>query len=199
MKYASDNALEYILDNPVGNIEPKMLMSVAPTFTYKGITLTALFDMKFGGNIVSVSEAMATASGLAKRTEHRGEGNDWMIVVPGVNYDGKPNQTPIDAERYYQSIGGSSSAIAEEFVYDASYIKLKELSIGYRFPAKMLKKTPVNSLGVSFVARNIAYLLKHTPGTSPEGGYDTTIFSQAIDFTAVPYSRTFGFSVNVGF
>lgn len=199
VKVASDNALEYVLDNPIGNIEPKMLMSVAPTFSYKGITLSALFDMKFGGEIVSVSEAMATSSGLAKRTENRGEGNDWMIVVPGVYEDGRTNTTPISAQTYYQSLGGSSAAMAEEFVYDASYIKLKELAIGYRFPAKMLKATPLNTLSVSFVARNLAYLLKHTPGTSPEGGYDTTMFSQAIDFTAVPYTRTFGFSINVGF
>ena len=81
----------------------------------------------------------------------------------------------------------------------SSFIKLKELAIGYTFPKSMLKKTPINSLNVSFVARNLAYLLKHTPGTSPEGGYDTTMFSQAIDFMAVPYTRTFGFSVNLGF
>ncbi|MCD8043837.1 MAG: SusC/RagA family TonB-linked outer membrane protein [Tannerellaceae bacterium] len=199
VKVASDNALEYILDNPIGNIEPKLLMSVAPSFTYKGISLSALFDMKFGGDIVSVSEAMATASGLAKRTENRGEGNDWIIVVPGVHYDGSANTIPMEAERYYQSIGGSSAAMAEEFVYSASYIKLKELAIGYRIPSKVLKNTPINNLSLSFVARNLAYLLKHTPGTSPEGGYDVTMFSQAIDFTAVPYSRTFGFSVNVGF
>ena len=52
----------------------------------------------------------------------------------------------------------------------------------------MLKKTPINSLNVSFVARNLAYLLKHTPGTSPEGGYDTTMFSQPSTLWLVPYT-----------
>ena len=62
-----------------------------------------------------------------------------------------------------------------------------------------MKKTPIQSLSVSFVARNLCYLLKHTPGTSPEGGYDTTMFSQAIDYAALPYTRTFGLSVSLGF
>lgn len=181
------------LANPIGNIQPDLLMSVSPTFTYKGITLTAMFDMKFGGDIISISEMNATGSGLAKRTMERGENNNYMMVFPGVTEDGTPNAKKISASSYYGAL------IAEDFIYDASFIKLKELSIGYSFPKSMLKKTPIQSLNLSFVARNLAYLMKHTPGTSPEGGYDTTMFSQAIDFMAVPYTRTFGFSVNFSF
>ena len=152
--------------------------------------------MKFGGDIVSVSESMATSSGLAKRTANRGNAdNNWTIVVPGVTADGTANTTAMSAQRYYTSISG----MAEEFVYDASFIKLKELSLGYSFPKSMLKKTPLTSLNVAFVARNLAYLMKHTPGTSPEGGYDTSMFSQAIDYMSVPYTRTFGLSINLGF
>lgn len=196
MKVSGEDAFQYTLDNPIGNIEPDLLMSVSPSFTYKGITLSALFDMKFGGDIVSVSEATATGNGLAKRTENRGnKDNNWMITIPGVQADGSVNTTPMSAQKYYTSLSG----MAEEFVYDASFIKLKELSIGYAFPKTLLKKTPLTSLNVSFVARNLAYLMKHTPGTSPEGGYDTSMFSQAIDYMAVPYTRTFGFSVNLGF
>lgn len=145
-------------------------MSVTPSFAYKGIYLTALFDMKFGGDIVSMSESVATNYGMAKRTENRG-----TITVKGVNEDGTPNTTAVDAESYYKRIAN----VAEEFLYDASFIKLKELSLGYSFPKTLLKKTPFNSLKVAFVARNLCYLMSHTPGTSPEGGYDTTMFSQA--------------------
>ena len=70
--------------------------------------------------------------------------------------------------------------------------------MGYTFPKTLLRHTPLTRLRLSFVARNLCFLLKHTPG-NPEGGYDTTMFSQAIDYMAVPYTRTFGFSVNVGF
>ncbi len=179
--------------NPIGNIQPKLTMSVSPTFTYKGITLSAMFDMKFGGDIFSYSEMVATGNGLAKRTENRGENNNYMMVFPGVKEDGTTNNTAIRASDYYGNL------LPEDFLYDASFIKLKELSIGYSFPSKLLQKTPLTSLNVSFVARNLCYLLKHTPGTSPEGGYDTSMFSQAIDYAALPYSRTFGLSVSLGF
>lgn len=185
---------QYSLDNPIGCIQPDLLMSVTPSFTYKGFFLSAMFDMKFGGDIVSVSEAVATSHGLSKRTELRGD-----IVLPGVKRDGTRNDIPVNSELYYQMIGGRSQAIAENYVYDASFIRLKELSFGYSFPQKILRKTPLTNLRLSFVARNLAYLLKHTPGTSPEGGYDTKMFSQGIDFSSMPYSRTMGFSVNVGF
>ena len=115
------------------------------------------------------------------------------MVFPGVYADGQKNTTPTKASEYYGSMQ------AEDFIYDASFIKLKELSIGYSFPSSLLKKTPLTSLNVSFVARNLCYLLKHTPGTSPEGGYDTTMFSQAIDYAALPFTRTFGLSVSLGF
>lgn len=180
----------------IGNIQPKLLMSLTPSFTYKGFTLSAMFDMRFGGEIVSVSEAIATRYGTAKRTEYRpAEG----IVLDGIDEaTGLKNTVAIDPEVYYRSIGGDN-APAEEYVYDASYIKFKELSFGYSFPSKWISKIHVSSLRLSFVGRNLCYLMKHTPGTSPEGGYDTTMFSQAIDYTAVPYTRTLGFSVNVGF
>lgn len=181
------------LANPIGNIQPNLLMSVSPSFTYKGITLSAMFDMKFGGDIISISEMTAAGNGMARRTQERGENNNYQMVFPGVYADGTPNTTPIKASDYY------GAQIAEDFIYDASFIKLKELSIGYALPKSLLKKTPIQSLNLAFVARNLAYLMKHTPGTSPEGGYDTTMFSQAIDFMAVPYTRTFGFSINLGF
>lgn len=187
----------------IGNIQPKMLMSLTPSFTYKGFTLSAMLDMRFGGEIVSFSEAIATQYGTSKRTEDRPADG---LLIEGVNEvvgaDGKvsyvPNTTKVDAETYYRHISGDN-APAEEYVYSASYIKLKEISFGYSFPSKWLKKIHVSNLRLSFVGRNLCYLLKHTPGTSPEGGFDTTMFSQAIDYTSAPYSRTLGFSVNIGF
>lgn len=179
--------------NPIGNIQPKLTMSVSPSFTYKGFTLSAMFDMKFGGDILSYSEMVSTSSGLSKRTMDRGEADNYMMVFPGVTENGQPNTTRITANQYYGALQ------AEDFLYDASFIKLKELSFGYSFPQSMLKKTPLNSFNISFVARNLCYLLKHTPGTSPEGGYDTSMFSQAIDYAALPFTRTFGLSVSLGF
>lgn len=202
----SGNLEQYLLSNPIGNIQPDLLMSVTPSLTFKGISLTAMFDMRFGGSIMSVSEGMATSVGTSERTLNRGEYKeisgvkDYYMVVPGVKEDGSINDIPVSAQAYYSTIGiyKSQKGYAEEFIHSASYIKLKELSLGYSFPQRMLKKTPFTALKLSFVARNLCFLMKHTPG-NPDGGYDTTMFSQALDFAAVPYTRTFGFSINVGF
>ena len=200
------NLEQYLLNNPIGNIQPDLLMSVTPSLTFKGISLTAMFDMRFGGSIMSVSEGMATSVGTSERTLNRGEYKeisgvkDYYMVVQGVKEDGSINDIPVSAQAYYSTIGiyKSQKGYAEEFIHSASYIKLKELSLGYSFPQRMLKKTPFTALKLSFVARNLCFLMKHTPG-NPDGGYDTTMFSQALDFAAVPYTRTFGFSINVGF
>ena len=202
----SGNLEQYILDHPIGNIQPDLMMSVTPSFRWKNLNISAMFDMKFGGDIVSVSEGMATMVGTSERTAYRGEFKelngvqDYYMVVPGVKADGTPNDIPVSAQTYYSTIGLylSQQGYAEEFVHDASYIKLKELSVGYTFPSKWLKKTPLQSARISFVARNLCFLMKHTPG-NPDGGYDTSMFSQALDFLAVPYARTYGLTVNVEF
>ena len=90
-------------------------------------------------------------------------------MVPGVKEDGTPNDIPVSAQSYYSTIGlyKSQRGYAEAFVHDASYIKLKELSVGYEFPQSVLRRTPLTSLRMSFVARNLCFLMKHTPG-NPE-------------------------------
>ncbi len=200
------NLEQYLLDHPIGNIQPDLMMSVTPSFRWKNLHVSAMFDMKFGGDVVSVSEGMATMVGTSERTAYRGEFKelngvkDYYMVVPGVKADGSANDIPVSAQTYYSTVGLylSQQGYAEEFVHDASYIKLKELSVGYTFPSKWLRKTPLQSARISFVARNLCFLMKHTPG-NPEGGYDTSMFSQALDFLAVPYSRTYGLTVNVEF
>ncbi|WP_300300615.1 SusC/RagA family TonB-linked outer membrane protein [uncultured Muribaculum sp.] len=200
------NLEKYLLDHPIGNIQPDLTMSVTPSFRWKGFSLSALFDMKFGGDVVCMSEGIATRVGTSERTIDRGEfkeingKKDYYMVVPGVKEDGSVNDIPVSAQSYYSTIGLNTSptGYAEEFVHDASYIKLKELSFGYTFPSKWLCKTPFTNLRASFVARNLCFLMKHTPG-NPDGGYDTSMFSQALDFLAVPYARTYGFTFNVEF
>jgi TonB-linked SusC/RagA family outer membrane protein len=184
-------------DRKIGNIQPKLMMSVAPRLSYKHLFVSALLDMKFGGDIISVSDAIATHYGTSKRTENRNQ----PLVVPGVYADGTPNATEIKYEDYYRFIGntGTDAGVPEAFVFNASYIKFRELAVGYDFSKKILKKTPFEAVKLSFVARNLCYLLKHTPGTNPEGGFDTSMYSQAFDYLATPDTRTLGFAVNVNF
>lgn len=200
------NLEAFILSHPIGNIQPRLLMSFMPSISWRGVSLTALLDMKFGGDIVSVSEGMATSVGTAARTVNRGKyatvngQTDYWLVVPGVKENGLVNDIAVSAEAYYSTIGlyKSQKGYAEMFVYDASYIKLKEIALSYALPQKWLHRSPFGSLRFSLVARNLCFLMKCAPG-NPDGGYDATMFSQALDFAATPYTRTFGFSVNTSF
>ncbi|MDC1105811.1 SusC/RagA family TonB-linked outer membrane protein [Prolixibacteraceae bacterium] len=176
----------------IGNIQPDWIGSVRLGLRYKNISLSGLVDMQKGGDIVSISEAIAANAGVAKITEDRTE-----FVYPGVNRDGTTNTTKITKEDYYRTVGGEQG-IAEEFIYDASFVRLKELSLTYSLGNNMLKKTPFNSVKFSFIGRNLGFLSKNTPG-SPIGGFNSSIFSQAIDYSSIPNTRTIGFSVKLGF
>ena len=105
----------------------------------------------------------------------------------------------ISAEEYWRQL----SKVDEEFIYDASHMKLKELAIGYNIPRSILNKiphNPVKSARFSLVGRNLFYFYKHTPGTSPDASaYSSSLAAQAFDFSPVPATKTYGFSLNVGF
>jgi hypothetical protein len=83
-------------------------------------------------------------------------------------------------------------------MYDASFIKLRQISLEYSLPAKILTKTPFQTLALSIVGRNIACLLKHTPNIDPEYGY-TDSAAQGLDYFGMPTTRTYGFNLRVTF
>ena len=179
----------------IGNIQPDWTGSVRSSFQYKNLSLSTLFNVKIGGDIVSVSESIATHAGTSKRTLNR-EGMivDGVIDLGNGNYE--TNTNSIDAQNYYRTIG-NLIGIDEEFLYDASYVKFGELSLSYTLSKKITSKLPIDHLRLSFIGRNLCYLHKNTPGTSPEVGFD--MFSQAHDFSTIPYTKSFGFSINARF
>lgn len=190
-----DNGLP-IIDNEkqvVGNITPDFISSLRSDLRYKGISFGMQFKAKIGGDIISNTESVLAAYGNAKITENREE-----FAFAGVYEDGTVNTTKITPEAFYSYVG-DRNGVAEEFKYDASYIKLQEISLGYNIPQSVLKLTKViTSAKFSLVARNLGYLLKHTPG-SPEGYYTRSIGAQATDYAGIPNTRTYGFNISVKF
>jgi TonB-linked SusC/RagA family outer membrane protein len=177
----------------LGKIQPDFTGSLGLNLNYKGIFLASLISFQKGGDIYSLTESMAAYAGTAATTLERSD-----RVVAGVTENGSANTQSISAQNYWQN-----GTQPEEYIYDASYIKLKELALGYDLPKPLLNYIPFNavhSLKVSLVGSNLLYLLKHTPGTTPDGSaMSSNVYSQAIDFAPVPNTRTFGFTVNVGF
>ncbi|MGC9151584.1 MAG: TonB-dependent receptor domain-containing protein [Microbacter sp.] len=177
----------------IGCIQPDYTGSFAVDANYKGFYCSALFTFQKGGNIYSYTQAMAAYAGTAACTENRNN-----MIVNGEYANGTKNTTAVSAQSYWQS-----GLPQQQFIFDASFLKIKELAIGYNFNRKILAlipTMPIKTLKLSFVADNLAYFIKHTPGTTPDGyAMSSDIFSQAIDFSGLPGARTFGLSLNVGF
>ncbi|WP_240751452.1 SusC/RagA family TonB-linked outer membrane protein [Flagellimonas onchidii] len=179
-----------------GNYQPDFTGGFTNTFRYKNLTLNTLIDFRVGGEVYSFTDAALDASGVSERSlQFRDSG----ILVDGVieNDDGtfSPNTTTISAQDYW----GAVSGIASEYVFDQTNFRLREVSLSYSFPSKLLKSTFVQSATVSAVGRNLLFLYKKADNFDPESSYSTSNFAQGVLFYALPTTRSFGLSLNVNF
>lgn len=181
-------------DKVVGNMMPDWTGSVSTQLRWRDISFNALFDMRFGGQFISMTDNYATQAGNSVRSL---EGRDGMVVDGIVEATGQKNTKSVTAEEYWAHVGGSSG-IADEFLYDSSFVKLRELSLGWNLPSKWLNKTPLKSVRVSAVGRDLFYLFKNAP-VNPESAISREDYTQAFEFGSTPPTRTFGFSLNIKF
>ena len=171
-------------------------------FTYKNITLNLLVDFKFGAKLFSATNWYLTYYGMHKKTlQGRETGGAGTITGNGVMQDANgtyvKNNVEITAQNYWMGLANNN--IAEEFLYDASFIKLREVSLGYDF-SKCIpgKQRFVKGLNVALVARNLWTILKHTDNIDPESAYNNTN-GQGLELNGYPATRSIGFNVNVKF
>ena len=167
----------------LGSVQPDFTGSFGLNFAWKGISASALLNFKKGGKLFSVTEYSAAHAGTAKRTENR----------DNFTFNG----TAMDAQAFW------TSSPAEEFMYDASFLKLGEVSLGYSFSRKALENITsgiVKTARISVYGTNLLYFISHTPGTTPDGSStDTSIFASAFDMCPFPTTRNFGAAITIGF
>ncbi|PRY88523.1 SusC/RagA family TonB-linked outer membrane protein [Mongoliibacter ruber] len=171
-------------------------------FTYKGFRLMVLFDMRYGGSIMSGTNAIAYANGLHKETL---PGRENGLTINGVDRNGEARTwnipaTPGDPDNYWVNNYYSRYAmVTENVVYDASFIQLRELSFGYSLPNSILAKTPFEAASISVVGRNLALLWSNVPNIHPESGYTVSGNAQGLEYFAMPLTRNLGFNINLNF
>ncbi|SHF88872.1 SusC/RagA family TonB-linked outer membrane protein [Dysgonomonas macrotermitis] len=176
----------------LGNYNPSWMGGLTSTFNYKGISLSFQIDMRYGGDVYMGSYRSGASYGTLDFTEaNRAEGS---ILVKGVYADGTANTTKTNAQLYW----GRVANITEEWIYDATNIRLRELSIGYSIPRKLLRQTPLEGVKLSFVGRNLWMIYSKTDGFDPEAGF-TTGNAQGIEMGSMPTLRSLGFNLNVTF
>ncbi len=182
-------------DKIIGNMTPDWTGSVSTSLQFKNLSLNLLVDGRIGGDFISTTDMYACTSGTSAKTI---EGREQKMVINGVLAStGQENTKQVAAEDYYASIGGAYG-IGEEFLYDASYAKLRELSLGYSFPSSWLKSIPISHVKLSVVGRDLFYLFKNAP-VNPEGSFSREDYAQAFEYTSLPPTRSIGFSLNVKF
>ncbi len=152
------------------------------SFNFGDFTASFLIDIKSGAVIYGATNAFGYTRGLHKATL---EGRETGIG----------NVAPADVENYYQRIAGS---ISEEFIQDASFAKLREVIIGYRFPASLVGNSVLKGARLSFAARNLFILSKHTDNIDPESTYSVGN-GQGLEMFGVPTTRTYGLNLNLQF
>lgn len=184
---------------------------------YKNLSLGAIFDVKVGADLYSMSARSAYSTGKHKETLEGRDAwyeseekrlaagvtaKDWNptggYVAKGVieQPDGtfKPNDIFVSPQEYWTYV---TTQTARPFIYDNTYVKLREFTLSYAFPRRMLGKV-VNALSVSFVARNLFNLYKNVPNIDPDSNYNNST-GMGLEFGSLPSRRSFGLNVNLKF
>lgn len=177
----ADGALEYL-----GNPNPDFLAGLSNTLTYKGVTLKFLIDGRFGGQVMSVTEALLDEFGVSQRTADARDAG-------GVDVNG----TMLDARTYYTTVGGRSG-ITEAYMYDATNIRLRELSLGYSLPQDAVSGIGLSSARISLVGRNLFFFRNDAP-FDPDVTFATGVGFQGVDVFSLPSTRSLGFNLSIGF
>lgn len=177
---------------PIGNTMPDWLGSIRNTFAYKGLSLTVFFDGRFGGDILNMDLFYTTRQGTAIITENRNN----VVVWRGVKEDGTQNDIPVIAnQNYYVNF---FSTINELFIEDASFIKLRELSLSYSLPKKLMEKWPIETLSFTATGRNL-YISSNFSYYDPEGSLYGSGNAQGFYHAVTPGTRSYAFGLNVTF
>ncbi|MFT5243430.1 MAG: TonB-linked SusC/RagA family outer membrane protein [Glaciecola sp.] len=174
----------------IAHAQPDFTLGWSNTLNYKNFSLNFLIDGKFGGDVVSVTEAVNDFYGVSQASADARNNNGGIINV--VDTNGNPAQ--MTAQDYYTKTGGRAGLLGE-YVYDATNITLRELSIGYTIPnpGKFFE-----SVNVSLVATNLFFIYKDAP-FDPNIASNTGIGLQGVDIYGQPSTRSIGLNLNVNF
>jgi TonB-linked SusC/RagA family outer membrane protein len=201
-------------NNVIGNINPDWIGGVYNTLRYKGFSLGFLVDVRKGGDVFSLDLYYGLATGVYPETVGLNDlGNPSRdpvlkdangvvlpksggIIVPGVTADGKPNTLRVENE--YGTYGYAFNPQAA-FVYDASFVKLRELNISYALPQSIVSRlAPFKGIELALIGRNLWLIHKNLPYSDPEENL-TAGNAQGYQSGAYPTTRTIGANLKLRF
>ena len=191
-KVVSGGIYELSDSRVLGSYLPDWTGGVSTTLSYKGITASVLVDGQKGGEIWSLSNLWGLSSGMFQETVDDNI-RQLGIVPEGVTESGEEWTGRVDPNAFFGNLFGNNEA----FLYDASYIKLREVNLSYQLPRQLFGNVPVQGLTVSLFGRNLATLLKYTPNFDPTAVTRSSSNLQGMEVGQMPPQRTMGFRLNL--
>jgi TonB-linked SusC/RagA family outer membrane protein len=201
----------------IGNINPDWMGGISNTFKYKNVALSFLVDVRQGGDVYSLDMDYGSLSGLYPRTAGyndlgnpvrsalTGDNTSGGLILKGVTADGQPNTKRIDESATLFSSAQGNAEAARQFVYDASYVKLREAALTYSLPKSILGKISfIKGIDISFAGRNLWIIHKNLPYSDPEQGQALGVTngqnaSMGFQSGAFPTVRTFALILKLKF
>jgi len=195
-------------NNNIGNTNPDWTGGINNSFTYKNFSLSFLIDIRHGGSVFSNDMAYGLADGIYPLTAYTNDlgkpvrntlADGGGFIRPGVYANGQPNTTRVTAYNYGDFGDGSGLLPMSAFVYDASYVKLREALIGYTMPQNVISKLgPIKEVTFQLIGRNLWIIHKNLPYADPEEGLSAGNL-QGIQEGAYPTVRTISFNLKLRF
>jgi len=193
----------------LGNYNPDWLAGVRNTISYKGVNMSFLFDIRKGGKVYSLTQVVGREAGQLEETLlGRADGYDLTkagngVISPGViqNADGsfRPNDVVLSA-RAWNSAFTNGRSIAEPAIFDASFVKLRELTLGYSIPSSFLKKYKITNMSLSLVGRNLWLVHSKAPHIDPEQiAMDGGTYVPGVESSSIPTTRSVGMNLKFNF
>ena len=186
----------------VGNQSPDWMLGWTNSFSYKGFNLSFLVDFRIGGDLYSATASNLYTRGNAAGTVVNGERQDFIVPNSVVQTPNgyTENKVPVTHQNYWERIGSTGNyGLPEMYTYDATNIRLRNITLRYDFNKAMLKNTPFQRLRLSATCNNVWMIHYNLPGIDPESVSATNTNATGFENGAAPTSRSFTFNVTVGF
>ena len=190
----------------IGNINPDWKAGISNSLSYKDLSLSFLIDIQHGGDVFSLDTWYGYATGVPANTAGLNElGNPVRspisegggLLLEGVNPDGSPNTTRTQMQNYANAIGYGYAPNAYH-TYDASFVKLREMTLSYSLPESITDRISMADITLSAVGRNLWIIDKNIPYSDPEAGLSSGNI-QGYQSGAIPTAKEYGFNVRLQF
>lgn len=184
-----------------GDPNPDWIAGIRNTFSYKGLSISALLDIRQGGDMWCGTCGVIDYFGTS---EQSGELRDQTVVFEGVTEDGAANTTEVSYADPANGLGGNYfirygfGGITEMSVYDTSWLRLREVTVNYALPASITNAMNTGDIILSLSGRNL-WLSTEYPGIDPETNLTGGSNGIGLDYFNMPNTKSFGGSIRVNF